>query len=296
MSSVSARFLDRPYPVKEPDQSYWTPPLTGLFVYLFLAFFEPFGIDEIPASWIKQGYLLGYGLITGGIMFISTLVLPGIKAFNSYFDESRWTLGRHLAFSSLNILCIAVANFIYSIAVFGFELSWESLIFFLIATGALGIFPVTMMVLVKHNHLLRKNLEEAKQLQADLKIHEQHQELSQIHQEALKLMDENGQLLIAIDPEQLLCVIADDNYLDLYLTEGQKTKKHTLRYTLSKLEQNCSTWPNLVRCHRKYLINLNQLEEVSGNAQGLRLRLKNLSSEVPVSRAMVPLIRQRLQA
>jgi DNA-binding LytR/AlgR family response regulator len=51
----------------------------------------------------------------------------------------------------------------------------------------------------------------------------------------------------------------------------------------------------VVRCHRSFLINVNAIEHVSGNAQGLRLQLVMVSGvEVPVSRSYIPKLRALL--
>lgn len=288
------RLLAKPYPRDQVEDTYWIPPLTAIFVYLFLAFFQPFGISNIAAGWIKQLYLLGYGVITGMVMLITTIILPRVKPLRPYFDEERWTIGRHLFFSTVNVGLIALLNFLYSILVFGFSLNWTSFLFFLTATISLGLFPIVVIVLIKHNNLLRRNLQEASSLSREWRQHEQSLNDGYHSNDEIKLFDENGHLLFKFKPDRLYYVVADDNYLDLYLEDENKVVKSTLRFTLGKLEQHCSTVPFLVRCHRKYLVNLQQLEEVSGNAQGLRLKLKSEGAEVPVSRAMVPEIRRRL--
>ena len=69
-------------------------------------------------------------------------------------------------------------------------------------------------------------------------------------------------------------------------------KKVTYRVTLSSFEAQLEKSSGLVRCHRSYLVNLKNVENISGNAQGLKLELKNQSEMVPVSRKYIPIVRQ----
>jgi DNA-binding LytR/AlgR family response regulator len=50
----------------------------------------------------------------------------------------------------------------------------------------------------------------------------------------------------------------------------------------------------LLRC--AYIVNLDQVLQLSGNAQGLRLHLKGIDTTIPVSRTLNNEIRARLNA
>jgi len=66
--------------------------------------------------------------------------------------------------------------------------------------------------------------------------------------------------------------------------------KQTFRSTLSKLADELLVY-NIVRCHRSYLVNINAIKSVSGNAQGLKLQLKNTEQIIPVSRKYISKIK-----
>ena len=69
-------------------------------------------------------------------------------------------------------------------------------------------------------------------------------------------------------------------------------KKVTYRVTLSSLEIQLKEASSLIRCHRSYLVNLNKVKNISGNAQGLKLELINQSEIIPVSRNYIPIVKQ----
>lgn len=56
-----------------------------------------------------------------------------------------------------------------------------------------------------------------------------------------------------------------------------------LRSSLSRLE-NQLEGQNIVRCHRSFIVNLDKVEKVTGNAQGYKLHLETPELVVPVAR------------
>jgi DNA-binding LytR/AlgR family response regulator len=51
------------------------------------------------------------------------------------------------------------------------------------------------------------------------------------------------------------------------------------------VEESTRHLPFLFRCHRAYIVNLDRVTNIGGNAQGYRLSLSNNPEVVPVSRA-----------
>jgi len=87
--------------------------------------------------------------------------------------------------------------------------------------------------------------------------------------------------------------VAVGNYTDLYFFHGGKLTGTTYRISLTSFEKQLDA-SNLQRCHRSYLVNLNKVTNVSGNAQGLRLTLTDGAIEIPVSRKYIPDIKKSL--
>ena len=89
---------------------------------------------------------------------------------------------------------------------------------------------------------------------------------------------------------------AMQNYVSVSYLSAESLQKEVVRNTLSKLENEWEQTP-MVRCHRSYLVNLDAVAEVNGNAQGWKLRLEGVPDfEVPVSRSYIPAVRELLEA
>ena len=89
---------------------------------------------------------------------------------------------------------------------------------------------------------------------------------------------------LGIDSQAILYAKADGNYIELFLNNGDKILK---RLTMKSLENILEPYPNYIKTHRSYIVNVNQIDSVTGNAQGYKLQLKNSSNIVPVSRNMI---------
>jgi tetratricopeptide (TPR) repeat protein len=82
-----------------------------------------------------------------------------------------------------------------------------------------------------------------------------------------------------------LCYIAaEDNYSRLFLLEGGVLREKLLRITLKGIGQQIDD-PDIVRCHRSYMINLAMPFEVKGDSSGYYLTSNDFRGKIPISRS-----------
>jgi DNA-binding LytR/AlgR family response regulator len=114
---------------------------------------------------------------------------------------------------------------------------------------------------------------------------------------ALKLTSTNqGDEPVEVMIDDFLFVRSDGNYLDVYFLEEGKMQHSLIRNTLVNAVSILSEYfPPLIRCHRSYIINLDRIENVDGNAQGLIVKLKNCNEKVPVSRKYIEELKSKLK-
>ena len=86
-------FLNQPYPFSyQPSRRIKQILPIGLFVFTFLIFFKPFGLDGDP-GYIQTSAFISF---SGGVIgLLTTVVIPYF--FPKYFNEFNWTLKRNLA-------------------------------------------------------------------------------------------------------------------------------------------------------------------------------------------------------
>lgn len=269
------QFLAQPYPREPRHTRHWllTSAGAGTFVAIFLLVFQPFG----SAQWddpAKPYILAGYGLVTFACLAGVGMILPGV--FRDFFEEKNWTVGREIAWLLFVIVFIALGNMLYSQWTmgngFGYVLLW------LVFTASVGIIPATVITLLSYTRLLRRYAT------ANLRVEKHEPEITPVKSaNEITFIAENEKDSLTLALDDLLFIESADNYSEIVFLQNDKIKKMLLRGSLSRFEEQAHH-PDVLRCHRSFIVNLRQVESISGNAQGYKLQLKNHVTPVPVAR------------
>lgn len=281
------KLLNEPYPLTPNSGIVRMALMYGLFVFLFLFLFQPFGLSS--RNTLGMLIVTGiYGLIT---LFVTLIYLFGMRRlFPSFFIEKNWTFGRELLSTVILIFLIGVFNLLYSNFQFNFGLSIGDFFMFQFYTIAVGIFPIVIIMLLRYINLNHKNTADAFSLSN--KLH--HRKIDSSVDEMICISSELKSDDLILPVTDLIYVESADNYVNIFYLDNEKLKSRLLRSTLTKVESEAQNHESLVRCHRAFIVNINHVDSFSGNAQGLQLRLNHTDTIVPVSRKMVALIRTKL--
>lgn len=283
--------LSQPYPAYQQNAQKWRLVfLIGGFVFLFLVVFQPFGLSDLPAN--KILVLFGYGLITSMVIWL--LNFPLQKVYPRFFKEKNWTVLKELAFNALIIMTIAIANWYYTIALGYMKPSFQSFITALLWTFSLGVFPLTVGILLNYYFLLKKNLSEAQSIKREsgfkrLPENEYHQE------KQISLYDYSGGVVISLSPLEIIRLEAAGNYVEIHFINSAKPEKILIRNSLKNTLEQLSNQTRIIQTHRSHSINLTHLKSVSGNAQGLQLELAFSKDKIPVARSFISNIKAEIQ-
>lgn len=275
--------LRQPYPIEESARAAWIRALLiGVFVGLFLLVFQPFGI----AGWQtdhKALKILGFGVVSFVVTAVHFLMWP--RLFPAVFSDRVWTVGKAILLIIANILLIAIANRLYLVWLTGDEPGVASWLNMLIVTFLIGVFPSAGAVGVGYVVRLRRYVRQA----AELPVHapalpaSEPVSVAPHPTEELTLLADNEKDNLTLPPNDLLYIESSDNYCTVvYLKNGQPAKP-LLRSSLSRLEGQIDR-PDIVRCHRSFVVNLDRVEKVTGNAQGYKLHLLGGQFQIPVAR------------
>lgn len=245
----------------------------GAFVVAFLLIFEPFGTDDFENP-NRTIFLSGYGIIVTVVFLIARFIFPLLCP--SWFIEESWNIARHLLWVIAAFSLALGCCFLYWGWFFGNALTWTAWWGFAAFGLAIGIFPIIASIAADYIMLLRKHQRAAS------RIHLRTESTGDPGQ-CMRLTGQNAEESLSLLPEQLLYLHAAGNYVEIFYRSGQEIKKALFRTTLSALEQELGICP-VARCHRSYLVNLEKVIQVSGNAQGYRLHLLGVAQPIPVSR------------
>ncbi|MDB5239954.1 MAG: LytTR family transcriptional regulator [Spirosoma sp.] len=289
--------LSQPYPTEESIQKRLIKAaLISLFIGLFLLIFQPFGLDDwqTPA---KPGKMLGFGLVTFLVMIADSFLLPGL--FPHHFSDSRWTIGKEIVRTILLIAVIAICNRFYLDRLFGASSTVEGWMQMMGMTFVIGIFPTVVAVLTNYIIQLRRYSQSAAKLldysdslawkESPLQERESTAQTNDVLNTTLTLVADNEKDRLRLPADSLLFIESSDNYCTVAYLKSDPTgsgqpSKPLLRSSLSRLETQITGHAHLVRCHRSYIVNLDRVERITGNAQGYKLHLLGGQFQIPVAR------------
>ena len=164
----------------------------------------------------------------------------------------------------------------------------------------IGPFPIVLFVMWNRNLQLSHNLQEAVAMNVRLAERVQAEAVSESRSAEAReevLLEGGTKESLTLDPVRLLYAESEGNYVRLHYLDADSGKPAVklLRLTLKQAEDAFLDYSYIIRCHRAYLVNLHQVAQVSGNAQGYRLHLEGCGTEVPVSRSYAVRVKRALE-
>ncbi|TVZ53061.1 LytR/AlgR family response regulator transcription factor [Dokdonia sp. Hel_I_53] len=269
------RILKNPYPLHLYS---WKKAITlGFFIAFFLFAFQPFGLHTLYIEH-KIWVILGYGFITFLAVGFNQHIAPLL--FPSIFIEKQWTVFSQIIWLLWNVFLITILNYCYSIYVIDFPNDLYIFLRFLLYTFVTAIFPLVIVTILSHNKKLAKNLSHASQLNKKLT----HQVSKKKPDGELIIFASNRKDNITTTISDLMFIESIGNYATIRWVDNEKILEKTIRNTLKDIEKQLVDFDSMFRSHKAFIVNLNQIKEVNGNAQGYKLDLKNGKIQVPVSR------------
>lgn len=273
-------FLSQPYPDRDDFKSIALSAfLTSALIFFILFGFRPFDIGRADDVFLTS---LHFGLITGAVTMLYELSL--VHIFRVSREEPSWTFLKWFMSIMVLMVFIAIANYVFmSLQLLEQPFYWEGLWIMLRGTLMIGVFPVVIFGSFKMIRKLKQNQGIAasiKTFQADT------DDTRTIH-----LAIQKSSATWAVRPSDILFIEAKQNYVVITYQSDDVIKKEMLRNTLSNIAESLAG-TSIIRCHRSYLVNQHRIDEISGNAQGLKLFLTDLADRaIPVSRKYIPVFK-----
>jgi hypothetical protein len=278
--------LNEPFPESEtPKENVLNVIGVGIFITFFLYFFNVGGMR----SYSGNVFLICMGF--GGITIVIALIFDFFvsKVLHVKRDEPSWTFKKWIFYMLVLLIFISLGNYTYYVFLAGFKnIGWEDFWAMILYTVAVGMFPVVFSGLITQIRSNQKHQIQAADLQSNFPKKE-------IHHEIVHLFSDNKNQDFQIHIDDIFCIEAMQNYVSVCFQKDGKTQKELLRNTIKNMEVQLQSTV-LIRCHRSYIVNSDLIENVEGNAQGLRLTLKKLEEfKIPVSRKYIPILKELIK-
>ena len=294
--------------------------ISTTFIVVALAVFKPFGLD----AWQWQAYvhLIALGVIGFSICMVTDIILKYVvKMPRSFKKGVEYIIRRNLWFQFINTPLVALGiclyrHFVLSNRVEGNQFSvvnfLETLAIIAFCSFAIGLYwrfkfrSKYLSMELEETRLLNEELKEMQEkfllsmstdsptVDTDVKSEVHEQDISVVNdveepkekprpQELTLTGTTNESVTLQIS--HLLYIEAVGNYVKVsHLRDGQV---HTdmLRATMKQMEETLQGYPMIVRCHRAFLINLGQVEQIVSHSGSTQLLIKHCHESLPVSRS-----------
>jgi hypothetical protein len=288
------KFFKKPYPIIIED-GYLFPSLIdlliGVIVFAVLIIFKPsLFFDQTPHYTTANCAVFGF--IAFLVAIIHTNVLP--RLFPGLFNSKRWTIGLELTFQASIIFTIAIINYFVFLLVFKVEESFDvdTLIQMTLSTLAIAFIPLMIVTLILQQYNFNKMMKGSGELNTVISL----SSMKEPNPILITFEGEGKNEKIELKATQIVYIESSANYCDIcYIKDGQ-LQKSTFRASLASLQIQLKEYSSFIKTHRSYIVNVNHILSVKGNAQGYQLVVSELQERtIPVSRANVTKLNEKVK-
>ncbi|WP_339610286.1 LytTR family DNA-binding domain-containing protein [uncultured Planktosalinus sp.] len=259
-----------------------------VFTLLILLLFRPFEFQTFSTA-----QTLFWSVLFAVVVSLSIFLIVSIlKTYFSSVIEENWTVGKEIL---LILFVLAIIMFFLTILFLLLNPQqnlWKLLQLVFIRTFLIGFLPVSFLVIFEQYHYQKIKHKEALKLNEQLLLKETKPKSMSIPK--IIIMAENQKLALQLEPHQFIYTKSDGNYIEVFFLDKREIQMELVRNSLKAIE---SQLPDTMffRCHKRYLVNLEHLQKVSGNARNLELHLNHISEPIPVSRQQSDALLKRIQ-
>ena len=266
--------------------------ISTTFMVVALAVFKPFGLD----AWQWQAYvhLVALGVIGFSICMITDIILKYvIKMPRSFKKGAEYIIRRNLWFQFINTPLVALGiclyrHFVLSNMVAGNLFSvvnfLETLVIIAFCSFAIGLY----WRFKYRSKYLAMELEETRLLNEELK------KMQEERVEELTLTGTTNES-VTLQISHLLFMEAVGNYVKVSHLRDDQVHTDMLRATMKQMEETLQGYPMIVRCHRAFLVNLGQVEQIVSHSGSTQLLIKHCHESLPVSRSNMSQVRAAIK-
>ena len=285
--------------------------ISTAFMVLAIAIFKPFGLEV----WQWQAYVHLLAIFVLGLFscFLTEIILRYIVRMPRSYDRGvSYIISRNLRFQCINtplvsLLICLYRHFAMSELVEGNKLSWgnylETLGIIAFLSFAIGLYWRFKF----RNRYMAAELEETRQLNEQLRKLQTSDQDSQQPTESTHPLPESSanpdsritlegttNEHVSLELSDLLYIEAVGNYVKVCQVQDGEVHTSMLRATMKQMEDTLQAFPMIVRCHRAFMVNLGQVEQISSNSRAMQLLMRHSHEAIPVSRSNVSKLKELL--
>jgi len=280
-------FLNQPYPYYYEGRFLWIFSFTlSTMALFFIYFFKPFNV-------ILSEHKFNYFIISFIHAFAAFLIIIIQGLFSKILIKNKdfWTVKKEVTYLILLLLFIGIAQFLIRDIIYTNPNNWSIHILYIEIrnTFLVGILFIIILVPLNYQKLLAFNKLNSQSIQLPDSISSSPATIISIR----TLVKEEA---FQMDVSDFLFAKSDGNYMELYFFVNESEYSVLKRISLKDFYKQLSSFPWILKTHRSYLLNINYIKEIKGNAQGYKIYLHDCQLTVPVSRNNISQFELKIKA
>lgn len=244
--------------------------LTALFALVFINLYKPFSSSSwYPISEFKFFVFSSLIILTG----VLVVVLSRIVMYH-WGKSHELTVRGYSLWILMEITCMSLFYTMYALILNPERDILSAFKESSINTSLVLLLPYAAL------HLVFAYQEKEKRL----RILEEHREDTITKHQAVSFYDEKNEFRLSVMRSNLLYLEAADNYVCIWYLNKEKLMKFMLRNSLKSLEESLAD-SNILRCHRSFMVNFDQVKVLRREKDGIYLELGvEKVPDIPISK------------
>lgn len=293
------------------------------FIVFSMAIFKPFGLGAW--QWKACIHLVALWLLGFLVCLVSEATVEYLFRMPHTNERGvEYIIRRNLRFQVVNTLLVSLMvclyrHFMLSSRIEGNRLSlgnfFDTLLIVAFCSFAIGLYWRFKF----RSTYLKSELEETRQFNEQLqKLHQMAEQRAKnvetsLAADAAVVSDEAQQSSAPSQPadeitlsgstsesvtlciQNLLYVEAVGNYVKVFQWHDGRQQVDMLRTTSKQVEEKLAAYPMIVRCHRAFIVNLCQVDEIISKGGAMQLVIKHCNDALPVSRSNMAGIKEAVK-
>lgn len=286
-------YLHTPFPLYKKKWIFILIPTGWVF---FITLCVLIAVKPLGMTFIKDfNDIQIISLFTLATLFSTFIVFYTVPfLLKKYSNHKSWTKGRFFLYVIVVIGIIAIlnANIMLHLreekGLFIDPSPIRRYLFWYLFTFIIGIVPSTVIFFMVKYSSLRVELKDVMEINQTLKVYniKNNDECVTIYGSVKEKLE--------ISPDDFLYAEVSANYVTIYMLKNGEYTKAILRTTLYKILESFQHYPQIVRCHRAFVVNTSKITKIKGNSKAYQLDIYNLNINIPVSRTYTNIVRGSL--
>ena len=221
------------------------------FALFFIIAYQPFGVLQWGRERVSEFMFVIYSLL----IVLLGMSIAAISRVIMYYHTKKHdiTLGSYTVWVFVELVLMAIAYTICSILTDVQEDIWIAFKSALLNTSLILLIPYIVCIIA---FTLQDRNQRLRQIEED---YDKAIQQRAVTKGLISFFDERGELQLSVTKDNLLYIESADNYIYIWYMKSNLPKKLMLRNTLKRTAELLAD-TNVMRCHRGYMVNMEQVK------------------------------------